>query len=116
MKKYLVLAFLLFCSTAAFAGFSENGGQGGQPQVNMVSSLKGLPDDTYVTLEGYIEKQVRREHYIFRDASGKIEVEIDDDVWRGVDVTPSDKVRLTAEIDKDWGSTEVDVKNVVKIQ
>ena len=67
-------------------------------------------------MEGYIEKQVRREHYIFRDASGKIEVEIDDDVWRDVDVTPSDKVRLTTKIDKDWGSTEVDVKNVVKIQ
>lgn len=115
MKKILVL-LLLACSSAVFAGFSEHGGQNAQSQVTAVAALKDLPDDSRVTLEGYIEKQVRREHYIFRDASGKIEVEIDDDVWRGVDVTPSDKVRLNAEIDKDWGTTEVDVKNIIKIQ
>lgn len=116
MKRILVLLLLLGWSSTVFAGFSEHGGQNAQPQVTTVSALKNLPDDTYVTLEGYIEKQVRREHYIFRDASGKIEVEIDDDVWRGLDVTPNDKVRLNAEIDKDWGGTEVDVKSIVKIQ
>jgi len=48
--------------------------------------------------------------------SGRIEVEIDNDVWRGLNVTPRDKVRLEAEIDQDWHGTEVDVKAVTRIQ
>ncbi|AZR60193.1 YgiW/YdeI family stress tolerance OB fold protein [Eikenella corrodens] len=116
MKNALLLTALLASATAS-AGFSENGqAAASQNAVTRVSTLRSVPDDSYVTLEGYIERQVRREHYIFRDASGRIEVEIDDDVWRGLNITPRDKVRLEAEIDQEWRRTEVDVKSVTRIQ
>ena len=111
------LTALLAVSATASAGFSENGqAAASQNAVTRVAALRSVPDDSYVTLEGYIERQVRHEHYIFRDASGRIEVEIDDDVWRGLNVTPRDKVRLEAEIDQEWRRTEVDVKSVTRIQ
>lgn len=117
MKNAILISMLLAVSATVAAGFSEHGtAEANSASVSRVAALKNLPDDSYVVLEGRIEKQVRREHYIFRDASGSIEVEIDDDVWRGVNVTPRDRVRLTAEIDQDWNGTEVDVKSVVKIQ
>ena len=117
MKNALLLTALLAVSATASAGFSENGrAPGFQNGVTRVSALRSVPDDSYVTLEGYIERQVRHEHYIFRDASGRIEVEIDNDVWRGLNVTPRDKGRLEAEIDQDWHGTEVDVKAVTRIQ
>ena len=117
MKNALLLTALLAVSATASAGFSENGqAPGYQNSVTRVSALRSVPDDSYVTLEGNIERQVRHEHYIFRDASGRIEVEIDNDVWRGLNVTPRDKVRLEAEIDQDWHGTEVDVKAVTRIQ
>ncbi|OAM30850.1 MULTISPECIES: YgiW/YdeI family stress tolerance OB fold protein [Eikenella] len=117
MKNALLLTALLAVSATASAGFSENGQPAAaQPAVSRVADLRGLPDDARVTLEGRIERQVRREHYIFRDASGAIEVEIDDDVWRGLNITPRDKVRLEAEIDQEWRHTEVDVKAVTRIQ
>ena len=117
MKNALLLTALLAVSATASAGFSENGqAPGYQNSVTCVSALRSVPDDSYVTLEGYIERQVRHEHYIIRDASGRIEVEIDNDVWRGLNVTPRDKVRLEAEIDQDWHGTEVDVKAVTRIQ
>ncbi|MDO4694921.1 MAG: NirD/YgiW/YdeI family stress tolerance protein [Eikenella sp.] len=117
MKNAVLLSLLLAVSATAAAGFSEHGVADVRTgSVSRVADLKNMPDDSRVVLEGRIEKQVRREHYIFRDASGSIEVEIDDDVWRGVNVTPRDRVRLTAEVDQDWNGTEVDVKSVVKIQ
>lgn len=115
MNKTTLFAALITLSAASFAGFSENGSSAASA-VTPVSALKSVADDAYVTLEGRIEKQVRREHYIFRDSSGSIEVEIDDDVWRGIEVTPRDTVRLTAEIDQDWNGTEVDVKSVSRIR
>ena len=117
MKNTLLLTALLAVSAAASAGFSENGqAAAAQNAVTRVSALRSLPDDSYVTLEGHIERKVRHEHYIFRDASGRIEVEIDDDVWRGLNITPRDKVRLEAEIDQEWRRTEVDVKSVTRIR
>ena len=117
MKNALILSALLAVSATASAGFHENGhANARQTAVTRVADLRNMPDDSYVTLEGHIEKQVRHEHYIFRDASGRIEVEIDDDVWRGLDVSPNDKVRLTAEIDQDWRNTEVDVKSVTRVR
>ena len=99
MKNALLLSALLAVSATASAGFSENDqAAASQNAVTRVAALRSVPDDSYVTLEGHIE------------------VEIDDDVWRGLNVTPRDKVRLEAEIDQEWRRTEVDVKSVTRIQ
>jgi uncharacterized protein (TIGR00156 family) len=53
---------------------------------------------------------------MFKDGTGEIEVEIDDEDFRGAKITPETKVRLVGEVDKDWTSTTVDVDLVEVVQ
>ena len=46
------------------------------------------------------------------DASGSVTVEIDNEDWRGVTVTPKDTIVIQGEIDKDFFKTEIDVDSV----
>lgn len=118
MKYSLILAALMAAApVAAVAGFSENGDSA--PRITRdagivsVAHLSNMADDSRVTLEGHIVRQTRHEHYLFRDDSGEsIEVEIDDDEWGGLNVTPAKRVRLEVEIDRDDNRLEVDVKRV----
>lgn len=79
-----------------------------------VAQAKALPDDTYVTLTGKLVSRVDDEIYIFRDKSGEIRVDIDEKHFNGLEVGPQDTVRITGEIDRDFGkSVEIDVKHMV---
>ncbi|TNH06770.1 YgiW/YdeI family stress tolerance OB fold protein [Testudinibacter sp. TR-2022] len=80
------------------------------------SSVKDLKDNDRLVLEGFIEKQVGKEDYLFKDDSGSIEVEIDRRAWAGQEITPNDKVKLFGEVDKSWNKTEVEIHRVVKVQ
>ena len=42
-----------------------------------------LADDTRVQLKGYVVKAIGDEKYEFRDATGSITVDIDDELWGG---------------------------------
>jgi len=107
MIKIIAALFTIFAlSTSAFAGFD---GPGATSRLVTVPSISEMRDDTKVTIEGYLIKQIREEHYIFKDNSGEIEVEIDDEDFRGAKVTPKTKVRIVGEVDKDWNSITVDV-------
>lgn len=83
----------------------------------MVSTaqLKSLPDDAYAIIEGSIVRNIRGDHYEFKDASGTIDVEIDHKYWNGQTITPNNIVRLTVEVDKDLMKTEYDVKKPIEI-
>lgn len=74
-----------------------------------------MSDDTWVTLRGHIEKRIGDEDYLFRDASGTLNVEIDDKRWDGQTIGPKDNVELQGKLDKDFNSLELDVKQVRKI-
>ena len=74
-----------------------------------------MGDDKPVVLVGKIEKSLGDEKYLFRDASGTIVVEIDNEDWNGVNVTPNDTVELRGETDKDYfKNPKVDVDAVIK--
>ncbi|MEH6452151.1 MAG: NirD/YgiW/YdeI family stress tolerance protein, partial [Psychromonas sp.] len=64
----------------------------------------------------YIVRQLSFEHYIFKDDSGEIKIEIGTEEFIGVTVTPSVKVRITGELDKEWGKTIVDVDHLALIK
>ena len=55
------------------------------------------------------------DRYTFRDESGTVVVEIDHKRWNGVTVGPQDTVEIQGEVDKDWNSVEIDVKQIRKI-
>ena len=80
-----------------------------------VEQAKNSKDDTFVVLQGYIDKSLGGEKYLFRDTTGTIKLEIDDDKFRGLVVYPDDFVQVSGEVDKNWGSeTKVDVKDISK--
>ena len=113
MKKLLLATVLLlsFTANAAFVG------DGATPMnVTPVKSAVELPDDSKVIIEGYIVKKLRDELYLFKDSSGEVEIEIDDEDFRNIKVTSDDKIRIKAEVDKDFTSTslEADYLEIIK--
>ncbi|ACL33512.1 NirD/YgiW/YdeI family stress tolerance protein [Glaesserella parasuis] len=120
MKKLTLLSALLLStvSLSAFAdkGYYQNGGfTNSQQAVTQASQVSSMSDDQYVVLQGKLVKQLDKDNFTFRDASGEITVDIDDDAWRGLNVTPNDEIRLYGEIDKSLVGTEVDVHRVEKV-
>lgn len=137
MKKLTLAATLvILCSTPLLAQSATNTAQGGfdgpattQTQTatqggfsgpsatnTTVDKVKNMRDDAYVTLQGSIVEQLGHDTYTFRDSTGTITVDIDSKRWKGQNITPQDKVQIEGEVDKDWNSVEVDVKNITKIK
>ena len=107
MIRAITAAFIILTLTACAAGGFE--GPGTTAGVMSVASINDMGDDTKVILEGYLTRQISDEHYIFKDSTGEIEVETDDEDFRGGKVTPDRKIRISGEVDKDWESTKIDV-------
>ncbi|KOC88395.1 YgiW/YdeI family stress tolerance OB fold protein [Winslowiella iniecta] len=101
---------------APAASVQKGGFTGPNGSVVTVKQAQDMKDDSWVTLRGNIEKRVGDEDYTFRDATGTMTVEIDHKRWNGLTVSPGDKVELQGELDKDFNSVELDVKQVRKIQ
>ena len=126
MKKFAaVIAVMALCSAPVMAaeqgGFSgpsatqsqAGGFQGPNGSVTTVESAKSLRDDTWVTLRGNIVERISDDLYVFKDASGTINVDID--TARCISVAPKDTVEIQGEVDKDWNSVEIDVKQIRKV-
>ena len=111
MKRALVVAITLLTFVATeslWAGFQGPGGE----NLTTVAAVKKASDDSYVKLTGNIVKKIKDEHYMFRDSTGEIEVEIDNDKWGGITVTPETTVRIVGELDKDMFGSKVDVERI----
>lgn len=118
----MLAAFLVSPANAAFQGpGGVQGGYGGFQgpgtgvPATTVQQAKGMWDDSIVTLTGNIVAKITgtKDKYLFRDKTGEIRVEIDDEYFYGVNVTPANTVRITGEVDKDFGrATEIDVKRL----
>lgn len=67
-------------------------------------------DDTWDKLRGNIVERLSGGHYLFRDASDTIDVEIEHKYWNGVMTSPQDKVEIQGKIDKEWNHVNVGVK------
>ncbi|PKH60322.1 hypothetical protein CXF83_04265 [Shewanella sp. Choline-02u-19] len=113
MKKLISILLISMLSSTVSAEFIGTGSSSGASSVKSIASMS---DDQYVTLEGYLVKQIRSEHYIFKDATGEVEVEIDHEELNGIAVTPSTKIRIAGEIDKEWTKTVVDVHHLALAQ
>lgn len=125
-KTFAIAAIVALLSAPAFAantqgGFSgpgstQSGGfVGPNGSVTTVEAAKSLRDDAWVTLRGNLIERVSDDVYKFKDSTGIINVDIDHKRWNGVSVTPQDVVELQGEVDKDWNSVEIDVKQVNKV-
>lgn len=68
-----------------------------------------------MVLEGKIVRQIKSEHYEFQDATGTVEIEIDQKDWQGLTVSEKDTLRIKGEVDRDWKKIKVDVEVVEKL-
>ncbi len=125
MRKILLATALLASSSMAFAQFSGPAATPAAPAQNAqitnndgvvaVKDVQALRDDTRVTLEGNIVEQVGKEKYLFKDATGEIIIEIDNDDWNGVQVTPNDTVTIYGEVDQHrHRPADIEVKHIIK--
>ena len=107
-----------FAAVAGPSGF-DNQARPGAPQgfthqkMDSIAQLKSdAKDDQIVVIDGRFTKQIKKEKYEFTDAKGDtILVDLDDEKnWSHVQKDA--KVELTAEVDKDFTSTELDALEV----
>ncbi len=105
-RPYLVLLLAPLFSTVAFA----NGYVGpGAATVENVAAAHKAADDTPVVLQGHIVQRLKGEKYAFRDDTGTINVEIDDEDWPAVAINEKTRVKLSGEVDRGLMEREVDV-------
>lgn len=123
MKKVslfaLVAAVIMAFSSVSMATEHKSGGFVGPDTRPMttVEQAKNMKDDAKVILNGYIESSLGDEHYMFKDATGSIKVEIDDEDWRGLTVGPKDMVEIKGEVDTHWNKpTSIDVESISLIK
>jgi uncharacterized protein (TIGR00156 family) len=112
--KVALSAVALGITVATAHADPSTGGYKGPDGVTLVTVAEAneMSDDSVVKLQGYIVKSLGDERYEFKDDSGTIVVEIDDEDWRGVEAGPSDRVELRGEVDREWKTTELDVDSV----
>lgn len=121
MKRISIFTIgMILAAGAANAGFveesvttvSKGGFVNGAEEIVTTTQVREMRDDTPVVVKGKILKRTGDEKYMFQDGADTMIVEIDDDDWRGLVVTPDDIVILRGEVDKGIMSTEIDVDYV----
>lgn len=122
MKKLTTLLLIASLATSGAAlaksydmPYQGGGFSGPASQTVTVSQAQRMADDIRVTLKGYIVQQLDHKDYLFKDETGTIQVEIKNHIWNGVTITPEDLVEISGEIDKDWTSVEIEVKQIRKL-
>lgn len=111
MKRSTLVLLLapLFSAAVLAEGYT---GPGAVTQVTTVAAALDAADDTPVVLQGRIVKRLQDELYEFKDASGTIQVEIDDEDWPPQAISENATVKLTGEVDRYLTSREIDVEFV----
>ncbi|MBQ8870920.1 MAG: NirD/YgiW/YdeI family stress tolerance protein [Alphaproteobacteria bacterium] len=82
--------------------------------ITTVKAAQGMQEDSMVTLQGQIEKQLKKDMYQFKDSSGTMMIKIGKKKWHGQTVSAKDTVQITGEIEKDDDKTVLDVESLIK--
>lgn len=105
----------LYGSSAAPHARGGFTGSSAEPTAATVQQARSMNDDQHVVLRGTIERRLSHDKYTFRDQTGSIEVEIDDDVWKGLSVGQHDRVEIFGEVDRHRNSVDIEVKRIQKL-
>ena len=113
MKK-IVFGFALSLSVVSVAipAFAQFTGPSATVQASTVAAVGSARIGSDVTLTGNVVGHIRDEYFTFRDETGEIRVEIENRTWQGRKVGPSDKVRITGEIERGFGGRYIDVRTL----
>lgn len=109
-----VSALVAIAATPASAqALAGAGAEGRAPLTTVADVLKNKTDDYPVTITGTIVKKTGDEKYEFKDDTGTIQAEIDDEDLYNMTVEGA-KVTLTGEIDIEGQVVEIDADTVAK--
>lgn len=100
MKQTLWIMLALLCSSSAFAR-----------QDVTVAEAKKMRDDRHVAITGTISGRADDDRYWLQDATGRIRIDVDDDD-DDARYLMGKKVRVTGEVDRDDGRSEIDVDHI----
>ncbi len=105
------MSFAAAMATTAEAQFTgETTGSSRTPTT--VQQAKSARIGRDVSLTGHIVKHLHRDHYLFRDNTGEIRVEIEPVKWRGRRISPDMTVRLRGEVDRDFRGRYISVERM----
>ncbi|ALH95850.1 NirD/YgiW/YdeI family stress tolerance protein [Acinetobacter equi] len=118
ISKAILMATVLGSSTVATVAIAKEPivNQGAFHRTVTVKEALTLRDDTNVQLKGYIVKAIGDEKYEFKDRTGSITVDIDDDLWYGRTISAKTPVTIIGEVDVDYKPmkrVEIDVDAVI---
>ncbi|MBE6450667.1 MAG: NirD/YgiW/YdeI family stress tolerance protein [Alphaproteobacteria bacterium] len=122
MKKISLTALAVMLCLSSLANAKEHcdymDKKGGyivsDSDITTVKTALGMQEDSIVTLQGQIEKRLKKDMYQFKDASGTMMIEIGKKVWHGQTVSAKDTVQITGELDKDDDKIVLDVESLIK--
>ena len=119
MKKFALATILALATTSAIAGFNGNNTQGGFQQATSaaisVKQAMSAADNSMITLVGNITQQIDDDEFWFTDGTGQIKVEIERQVWNGLNVGPNDKIRIFGKLDNEmFDRAELEVLRIEK--
>jgi len=113
MFKKLILLSLATFSAACFAEkVMPMKNRCDESATNYVLNVKQAliaRDDTDVSIRGYIVSSLGDEEYWFADATGRIEVEIEDHLFNGYIPSPDQLVTIVGEVEKEWLDISIEV-------
>ena len=115
MNTVLAAALMGSIGTVAVASSETSVNQAAFAKTTTVKQALTMKDDSKVQLKGYVVKAVGDEKYQFRDNTGTITVEIDDELWQGKPVSAKTPVVIIGEVDIDYKPAkrvEIDVDQV----
>ena len=87
----------------------------GQTAKYSIQDALKQPDNSFVTIQGNIVKKLSSDKYLFKDTTGTITVEIDNEKWGNIEASEKDTLELTGEIERKFNSIHLDVDTVTKL-
>lgn len=120
MKKVLLAAITsisLLSGNIAFAKSDAVLLKEAEKNIVTIAQAKKLSDETGVTLKGVISKHISGDDFELKDTTGTMVIDVDDDLWKPMQLKVGDKVRVVGAVDTHRVKpTDIDVIHIEKIQ
>jgi len=115
MLKAILMTTGLIAASVAMANTPVNQAAIAPVTVTTVKHALTAKDNTLVKVHGQVVKSLGDEKYQFRDKTGSITIDVDDELWQGRPISPNTNVTLIGEVDIDYKPlkrVEIDVDQV----
>lgn len=116
MKHFIAFLLTVFLIQESHAQTLAGGFEGPKVNVNQTTVAEALKmsDESRVSLVGQIINSLGDDKYTFKDQTGEVVIEIDDEDWQGQKVTPENTIEITGEIDKEFAEPmQIDVDSFI---